>query len=329
MSSYSFYGSFGSYDGKSNSVNDKFDLKNGSGEESFFKTVDLYLVDKTKPFLKLEASELILTKMNSIILGFQTTGTVFRHNNQNVEVEPIYFKGENSRLEVNEKQLFLNKDVTINMNTSVLDSDKVKITNNGAIIEAEGHVQIKTTDLKTNDKININSDFVLYKTQEEFFEYRQNVKGSITRKRQYEENVSFATDLLTLTGHKGEIDMRGNVSFKKDNLDVFANQGTVFLENYNKKLKYYSLSDDVRLQERLVMDGKPMMRKAFSEKLEGFISEKKIILTGLPKVFQNKDVIKGNRIIIHETIETVEVDDANTSIMIGTQKADKVDQGTQ
>ncbi len=295
------YSLFGSFDGKEFRTDDKSQLKNSSGEESFFKIVDLYLVDKTKPFLKLEASELILTKMNSIILGFQTTGTVFRHDSKNIEQGPIHFKGENSRLEVNEKQLFLNKEVNISMNKSVLDSEKVKISNNGAIIEAEGLVRTKTIDIKTNDQININSDFVLYKTQEEFFEYRQNVNGNITRKRQYEENVSFTTDLLTMAGPKGEVDMRGNVSFKKDNLDAFANQGSVFLENYNKKLKYYSLSDDVRLQERLVMDGKPMTRKAFSEKLEGIISEKKIILTGLPKVFQDKDVIKGNRIIIRGT----------------------------
>jgi lipopolysaccharide export system protein LptA len=110
--------------------------------------------------------------------------------------------------------------------------------------------------------------------------------------------------------------MKGNVSFKKENLEAFANRGEVFLENYNKKLKYYALYDDVKLQENLVSNGKPMARKAFAEKLEGQMAEKKIILTGLPKVFQERDVIKGNRIIIRENVETVEVDDANTNIII-------------
>ena len=110
--------------------------------------------------------------------------------------------------------------------------------------------------------------------------------------------------------------MKGNVSIKKENLDGYANRGEVYLENYNKKLKYYALYDDVRLQEKLVNNGRPLVRKAFAEKLEGLIGEKKIILTGLPKVFQERDVIKGNRIIIRENIETVEVDDANTNLIL-------------
>jgi lipopolysaccharide export system protein LptA len=114
--------------------------------------------------------------------------------------------------------------------------------------------------------------------------------------------------------------MKGAVTFKKGNLEASSNLGSLFLENYNKKLKYYSLSDDVRLQESLLLEGRPMKRKAFSEKLEGIISEKKVILTGLPKVFQGKDVIKGNRIIIRENIETVEVDDANTSLTLEREK---------
>lgn len=321
LSLYSFMGNFESNEKK---VDQQAKIKNSADDESFFKVVDLYLVDKKMPFLKLEAVELILTKKNTTILGFTTVGTIFRHGENNVELDPIHFKGENARLEVNDKQLFLHKEVNVAMNTSVLDSDDVKISNNGAIIEAQGTVRTKTTDVKTNDQININSDYAIYKPKEEFFEYRQNVQGNIVRKRLYEENVSFTTDLLTMMGAKSEVDMRGNVSFKKDNLDAFANQGTVFLENYNKKLKYYSLSDDVRLQERLVMDGKPMTRKAFSEKLEGIISEKKIILTGLPKVFQEKDVIKGNRIIIRENVETVEVDDANTSIILEPEKASEI-----
>lgn len=293
----------------------------GNGDESFFKVVDLYLIENASPFLKLEAAELILTTQNSIILGFDTHGIVYRRNDKNTEVEPIKFEGKNSRLNTTVKELFLEKNVSVTMGTSLLNSENVKITRNGEEIEASVDVRTQTIDAKTNDQLNINSEYVIYRPKEEFFEYRRNVNGTINRKRQYEENVSFSTDLLTLWGPKGEVDMRGNVTFKKDNLDASANQGAVFLENYNKKLKYYSLSDDVRLQERLIMDGEPMTRKAFSEKLEGFISEKKIILTGLPKVFQQKDVIKGNRIIIRENIETVEVDDANTSITLEPQKA--------
>ena len=48
-----------------------------------------------------------------------------------------------------------------------------------------------------------------------------------------------------------------------------------------------------------------------------------MILTGLPKVFQEKDVIKGNRITIRENIETVEVDDAITNITLEREEKTK------
>jgi lipopolysaccharide transport protein LptA len=196
----------------------------------------------------------------------------------------------------------------------------MNIYSGGKHMEATGNVKTNSLDAKTKDQLSITSDFAVYRPEQEFFEYQKNVRGLVQRARQYEENVTFKTDLLTLSGPESLVEMKGNVAFKKGNLDASSNKGTVFLENYNKKLKYYSLSDDVRLQETLTMDGKPLVRKAFAEKLEGFISEKRVVLTGLPKVFQGRDVIKGNRIIIRENIETVEVDDANTNITLEREK---------
>ena len=57
-------------------------------------------------------------------------------------------------------------------------------------------------------------------------------------------------------------------------------------------------------------------RRAFGEKLEGMMSESKIILTGYPKVFQQNDVITGNKIVLRENNEVVEVDDANTNFIL-------------
>lgn len=291
-------------------------LSKDESDESFFKVVDYYLVDKSKPALQLEASELTLSKQNTQVLAFNPVGVIYRRDVNGVEEDPINFTSKKARVLSANKELFLHDEVEIKLAHSNLLSNKVTIYNNGNHLEADGNVKTQNTDPKTNDQIFIDSDFAIYRPKEEFFEYQKHVKGLIKRKRQYEENVSFTTDLLTLSAPQSLVQMKGNVTFKKGNLDASSNLGTVFLENYNKKLKYYALSDDVRLQETLLINGKSVVRKAFSEKLEGLISEKKIILTGLPKVFQEKDVIKGNRITIRENIETVEVDDANTNITL-------------
>ena len=289
-------------------------------DESYFKIVDYYLVDKSKPFLKLESTELTLKKQNTEVVAFNPDGVIYRIDEKGVEEDPIFFIAKNSRVLTPNKELYLVDEVEIKVAHSSLKSEKVTIFNGGRLLEADGDVRTESMDPKTNDQILITSNFALYRPKEQFFEYKKNVKGKVKRKRQYEESVSFTADDMTLSGIKSEMEMKGNVTFKKGNLDASSNQGTLFLENYNKKLKYYSLSDDVRLQETITLKGKPLMRKAFAEKLEGIISEKKIILTGLPKVFQEKDVIKGNRITIRENIETVEIDDANTNITLERDK---------
>lgn len=317
----SIYSYMGNFDGDSKTVANAVAMeKHDEIDESYFKAVDYYLVDQGKPYLRLESTELTLSKQNTEVVGFNPDGVIYRRDEKGVEEDPIYFTSKNSRVFTENKELILQQDVNIKVANSVLDSDKVTIFNGGRHLEADGNVRTQSIDLKTNDQILITSNFALYRPKEQFFEYQRNVKGTIKRKRQYEENVSFTTDLMTLEGLKSELEMKGSVTLKKGNLDASSNQGTVFLENYNKRLKYYSLSDDVRLQESLVVGGKPIVRKAFAEKLEGLISEKKIILTGLPKVFQEKDVIKGNRITIRENIETVEVDDANTNITLERDK---------
>ncbi|MEA9357071.1 LptA/OstA family protein [Bacteriovorax sp. PP10] len=317
----SIYSYMGNFDGDSNSAANAAAIeKHDEMDESYFKAVDYYLVDQGKPFLRLESTELTLSKQNTEVVGFNPDGVIYRRDEAGVEEDPIYFTSKNSRVFTQNKELYLQQDVEIKVANSNLKSDKVTIFNSGRHLEADGNVRTQSFDPKTNDQILITSNFALYRPKEQFFEYQRNVKGTIQRKRQYEESVSFTTDMMTLEGLKSEVEMKGNVTFKKGNLDASSNQGTVFLENYNKRLKYYSLSDDVRLQESLLVGGKPMVRKAFAEKLEGLISEKKIILTGLPKVFQEKDVIKGNRITIRENIETVEVDDANTNITLERDK---------
>ena len=321
LSVYSFVGSKSSSE-ISTAKEESAPTKNSDSDESYFKFVDYYLLDSGKPFLQLEASGLTLSQQNTIVVGFNPNGVIYRKSEKSADLEPIFFSAKSSRGILSIKELYLEGDVDVKVANSNLNSDRMNIYNNGKHLEATNNVRTTSVDPKTNDQITINSDFAIYRPDEEFFEYQRNVKGLVRRTRQYEESVSFSTDLLTLSAPQSLVEMKGNVSFKKGNLDASSNKGTVFLENYNKKLKYYALSDDVRLQETLVMDGKPMVRKAFSEKLEGLVSEKKVILTGLPKVFQGRDVIKGNRIIIRENIETVEVDDANTNITLEREKED-------
>lgn len=73
----------------------------------------------------------------------------------------------------------------------------------------------------------------------------------------------------------------------------------------------------MKVVEKVLLGRDLIERRAFAERLEGFMSENLVVLTGYPKVFQQQDVIKGNRIILRENNEVVEVEDANTNFRIG------------
>lgn len=296
-------------------------LNHDAVDESFFKNVIYYSIESSRPYLELKSTELSISNIDGIIVSFNPDGIVYRYDKEtNKTLDPIYFKSKNSRALLKKKEIFLEKEVEVKTMNTNLYAEKISILSEGEAVYANENVKTLSTIENTNDEIIINSNSAIYHPKTQTIEYHDNVNGIIKRKRIYEENINLKADFLIFKGLVSLVEMKGNVALKKGGLDAWATRGEVFLENYNKKLKYYALYDDVKLQEKFLNEGKPLLRKAFSEKLEGIMSEKKIILTGLPKVFQGRDVIKGNKITIRESIETVEVDDANTNIVLEKDK---------
>lgn len=287
-------------------------IDNDRGDESFFKQVDYYSVDDGRPTLNFQSELLTHSVLDSKLIGLNPKGVAFRVDND----EPIHFQSKNAKVSFNKKEINLENDVAVVLENTELNADKMQIRLDQNIIYANGTVKTLSNSKDDSEQVLISADSATYLPKQKYFEYVKNVQGTLKRRKKYEESIRFKTDNLIFDGQKNLAELKGDVHFMRDNFDIYANSGNIFLENYNKKLKYYSFSDDVRLEEKVNSDGRQFTRKAFSEKLEGFMSEKKIILTGLPKVFQEKDVIKGNMIVIRENIETVEVDDANTNIIL-------------
>ena len=62
----SIYSYFAHYDNSGTTVKPPVTINNDI-DESYFKIVDYYIVDKSKPFLRLESTELILKKENIFV----------------------------------------------------------------------------------------------------------------------------------------------------------------------------------------------------------------------------------------------------------------------
>ncbi len=281
--------------------------------ESYFKKINYFIFKDKKPYLQLDAIELTLNTLTERTAFLDPVGVFYTQKQ-----EPVHYEGKRGVLIRSEGHLQLDEQVKIRLKSSVMDSDQVIYYFNKDLMVSTGDVKTKTITNGNEEKIFINSDKVTSWTKTEKSRYTGNVKGHIKRNKAYEENIYFSSNILDLNTATSFAELKENVRIKKQQLKASSLRGEIFLENYNKKLKYFVLYDDVKVVEKVMLEGstESFDRRAFAEKLEGFMSDGLMVLTGYPKVFQQSDVIKGNKIILRENNEVVEVDDANTNFIL-------------
>lgn len=307
VSMLSFFGK--SWDGP------QFDNGADSGsrvtDESFFKGVNYYVQKDNQPQMKLKASEVTINSTTGFTFFFDPTGEAYT-----ADGEPINYSGSKGIYNQKQGSLWINETVEVTLRKSSVKSDRMIYNLGQDQLETIGNVKTKSISEKNGDTIYIEADRAISWPKKQQSRYTGHVSGKIERKRAYEAPVFFESDKLYLNMEEMMVSLNDEVYLKKQPFKATSHRGEIYLENYNKKLKYFVLNDDVKLEEKVVLGGSSYIRKAYAEKLEGVTAEDKIILTGFPKVYQQSDVIKGNRIILRENNEVVEVDDANTNIIL-------------
>lgn len=282
-----------------------------SGFTSFFKQVHYFKQQNLAPLVHLNASQLSMNSRNKLIYFLDPNGRAFANNAQ-----PIDYTALKGSLDQDAGRMALEENVTVTTDTSIIQSDRMSYVVAQDLLTSSGNVRGQTKNFENGDVMWINSDQLVAHPRKREAVYTGNVKGRIQRSRVYEEGITFASNRVALDMNIQHVSLEGDVVLKKQQLTAESRRGEIFLENYNKKLKYYALYDDVKLREKVVVKGERLERKAFAEKLEGVMSENRIILTGFPKVLQGSDIIKGSRITLIENNELVEAEDANTNFNI-------------
>lgn len=281
-----------------------------SVEKSLFENVYFYKAFNFKPSFILESQKLVIVGDN--LFYFKTPKGMF------------YSKEKQYRYEANDghlnqlNQFFrLTGDVRLSGEDSDYASDEFKYFGDKDLLKADGNVVTQYVDKKTLDIIKVKSKkLTSYVGKEEVF-LEGSVKGSLKRKRIYEGGFKFSAEEVSLKSLKSLMELHRDVKIHRNNYYLQSGNAEIFLENYNKKLKYYTLYDDVKLEEKLKLkSGKTQMRRAFAEKLEGVRSTGQVILTGAPRVEQGTDVIKGYQITLREDTELIEVDDAQSRVRV-------------
>lgn len=280
--------------------------------ESYFKAADYYFLAKGKENFHLFADELIHNQSSNDLILSGPNGVILTKNG-----DPIYYNAASGFLSMAIKKLYLKENVILRTPKLTITSEELNYDASTKILSAYGDVFSKTTNYDSMFEVVVNSQSLTYAQEKETASFSGNAKARVKRTRKYEPTIFFEASKMLFDLATKYMKLSDNVVIQKQELTASSRSGEVFFENYNKKLKYFALSDDVIVKEKVVTsNGESFERSAFSEKLEGFIAESKLVLIGSPKVFQKNDVLKGNKIILRENNETIEVDDANTNFRL-------------
>jgi lipopolysaccharide export system protein LptA len=295
--------------------NDRKDRDKKANQESYFKNIDYFYHSKAEPSLKLKALDLSIIGGSENIFFIEPVGSAYQNDGTQVD-----YKAERGKLDKKKKLLELVQSVELTTGEDFYSSDQLSYDLVKDSLKGRGSVKTKNISPTGDETIEVESDIFFGKPKSKRFTYRGKVSGKVKRKRVYEQGLSFKADDVKVELPDQLIQLTGNVTLKKQQLTANSLRGDIFLDNYNKKLKYFVLYDDVKVTEKVTLEGpsgsQSFIRKAFSEQLEGVMSERLVILTGYPRVYQRDDVIKGNKIILRESVEIVEVDDAKSNILL-------------
>lgn len=280
-------------------------------EESTFENMHYFTLNDGKEVMALDAKSLRVVNQRDLYFT-APDGLLYNKNG-----EKIAYTAREGEFKNVKQELVLEGDVKLTAKEGAYQANSLYYNGSKDFLEARGDIRANVVDMSTNDRLRVSSNYMNSWLNEQRSLFIGDVTGLLRRNRAYEGSFNFRAERMELNRLKSLVTLNNNVYLERNNYNLRAQRAEIFLENFNKKLKYYALYDDIKLVEELKLSsGQTQTRKAFSEKLEGYMSQGKIVLTGAPRVEQGEDLIKGYQITLRENVELVEVEEAQSSFRL-------------
>lgn len=277
-------------------------------EESLFEKMNYFSLEDGVKSISVTADTLRIVNQRDLYFT-APDGVLY-----NEDGDEIAYQAREGEFKNSKKELILEGEVTMRSKDGTYNADGLYYNGSKSFLEARGNVKAKVVSESTKDRMNISSNYMSSWIDEGRSLFIGDVQGQVLRKRAYEGSFKFNSERMELNRLKSLITLNKEVFLERNNYNIRSQKAEIFLENFNKKLKYYVLYDDIKLVEKLQLsNGVSQTRRAYSEKLEGFMSQGKIVLTGAPSVEQGGDLIKGYQITLRENVALVEVEEAQSS----------------
>lgn len=242
---------------------------------------------------------------------------------------PIKYQANHAEFNKVTDTLKLLKNVEINFESSTYLAQELVYELKKDLMTGSGEININHWMKDSGQRVVVDSARMQAKPRLEWARLFGEVKGKASGKLRTQEPLYFESNSLELFGKESLVQLKENALIVRGGMRVSARNGDIFLDQMNKKLKYFVMNDDVKLTEKLIDDqGKPITREAFAERLEAF-GQEKMVLSGAPRVVQGKDVIKGYMITMREKMEFIEVEDALSDVQIRQDENEKTNKNTK
>lgn len=223
----------------------------------------------------------------------------------------LIFKSKRAKLLKSARVVEFQDQISFSSSQFQLSSTQGIYQMDPGIFNGTYEIKSKVIDEKSSDVVEVESQKITMYLKERKALYENKVVGAVKRKRKFDGNFNFSSDQFLLDWNNSYANLNRNVVLKDRQFLIKSHRADIFLENFNKKLKYYVFYDDVSLKQSYRdIKNQLMERSAFAEKMEGFAFEKKFVLSGAPKVVQGRDMIKGNQITIYQNSNLVEINDS-------------------
>jgi lipopolysaccharide export system protein LptA len=238
--------------------------------------------------------------------------------------KPIHYQAQRAEYEKKSDRLNLNRLVTLTKEESRYSGDSLTYWLKKDLLVGKGDVEVFSVDKKKGQQVQMRADRMKAYPGKKMSSFYPLAKGEVVDLKRHTPKIFLTAGLVDMDGIKQLIMLKNGVQFDRGDMSLSARKGDIFLENQNKRLKYLVFNDDVKLKEKLKLkSGEEVIRKGFSERLEGFGLDESFVLSGAPRVEQGADVIKGYKITLREKMEFIEVDDAMSDIETKQEKDKK------
>jgi len=286
-------------------------VKSVAPEFTEIENLDYFHLKEGLPQMSLSAIK--MRSQGEDLAEFETPKGVYNYQAKN---KTIRYSANNGVYKKKKELLTLEGKVVVSSDEANYYANKIKYFFKKDLVVGTGDIKFEGDDLKSKDHVTITSETMRAHPNSQISKFKGNVKGAMERKKKYEGRLTFASNELHLDGNNSLAQLMGDVQMHRQSYDITAGKADMYLENFNKSLKYFVMNDDVKVTEKLQTAEGVQERKAFAERLEGFGREQKLVLSGAPRVEMGKDVIKGYRITIRENVDLIEVDDAMSDVQV-------------